>query len=198
MQSRSEETRARILQTAYRLFAQQGYDATGVSQICSEAGVSKGAFYHHFPGKHTVFMCLLEDWLSTINIEMNQLTSGATTVPQTLIRMTAALNHIFRDARGHFPMFLEFWTQSSRDPQVWQATVAPYRRYQSYFASLLQQGVEEGSIRDEDVDETASVIIAMVLGVILQGLLEPDSANGDRTAQKGMELIMQAIARRST
>lgn len=197
MQLRSEETRARILQTAYRLFSQQGYDATGVAQICSEAGVSKGAFYHHFQGKHNVFMSLLESWLNNLNVEMTQLTSGATTVPQTFIQMTAALNHIFRDARGHLPMFLEFWTQSSRDPQVWQATVAPYRSYQSYFTGLLQQGVDEGSIDDGHVDDTARVIIALALGVILQGLLEPESANGDRTAQKGMELIMEALSRRS-
>jgi len=51
MQQRSEETRARILDAAIRRFAIAGYDAASVEDICTEAGVSKGAFYHHFPTK---------------------------------------------------------------------------------------------------------------------------------------------------
>lgn len=198
MQIRSEETRARILQASLRLFSMNGYDATGVAQICAEAGVSKGSFYHHFPSKHSVFMCLLENWLAGLNSEMARLQKGALTVPQTFIQMTGMLQHVFRDARTHLPMFLEFWTQSSRDAEVWKVTVAPYRNYLSTFTCLLQQGIEEGSIEDDDVEETARVITALALGVILQGLLDPDTVSGDRTAQKGMQLLMNGISRRSS
>ena len=65
-QQRSEETRANILDAAVRRFAISGYDAASVDEICAEAGVSKGAFYHHFPTKQTVFLALLEGWLKTI------------------------------------------------------------------------------------------------------------------------------------
>lgn len=61
MQTRSEETRARILQAALTLFARLGYEAASVEDICVEAGVSKGAFYHHFPTKQAVFLQLLHD-----------------------------------------------------------------------------------------------------------------------------------------
>ena len=55
-QQRSEETRARILAAALDRFARYGYDATGVAEICRAAGVSKGAFYHHFPSKQAAFL----------------------------------------------------------------------------------------------------------------------------------------------
>jgi TetR/AcrR family transcriptional repressor of nem operon len=45
-QQRSEETRASILDAAVRCFALSGYDAASVDDICEEAGVSKGAFWH--------------------------------------------------------------------------------------------------------------------------------------------------------
>jgi|AntDeeMetagen681_2_1112603.scaffolds.fasta_scaffold05163_3 AcrR family transcriptional regulator len=43
-----------ILDTATRLFAAQGYRATGVNQIIREAGVAKASFYHHFPSKQVL------------------------------------------------------------------------------------------------------------------------------------------------
>ena len=59
MQQRSEETRTHILKAALDLFSKNGYDATSVANICQAAGVSKGAFYHHFASKHSVFQALL-------------------------------------------------------------------------------------------------------------------------------------------
>ncbi|AWN17208.1 TetR/AcrR family transcriptional regulator [Salinisphaera sp. LB1] len=43
-----------ILDTATRLFAAQGYRATGINQIIREAGVAKASFYHHFPSKQAL------------------------------------------------------------------------------------------------------------------------------------------------
>src|SRR4051812_38567487 len=44
------QTRQRILDAAKTLFQRQGYHATGVNQILSEAGAPKGTLYFHFPG----------------------------------------------------------------------------------------------------------------------------------------------------
>ncbi len=66
MQARSEETRTHILEAALRRFANHGYSAASVDEICAEAGVSKGAFYHHFPSKQALFLELLNEWLDKI------------------------------------------------------------------------------------------------------------------------------------
>jgi TetR/AcrR family transcriptional repressor of nem operon len=56
---RGTQTRQKLLETASRLMSKQGYTATRVEQICNEAGVTKGAFFHYFKtkddlGKQTV------------------------------------------------------------------------------------------------------------------------------------------------
>ncbi|MGX4690256.1 TetR family transcriptional regulator [Streptomyces sp. JNUCC 63] len=48
---KSEQTRARILQTAMRLFQERGYDRTTMRAIAKEAGVSVGNAYYYFEGK---------------------------------------------------------------------------------------------------------------------------------------------------
>jgi AcrR family transcriptional regulator len=49
--TRREATRARLLQAALELFAQQGYDATTAAQIAAAAGVTEMTFFRHFPSK---------------------------------------------------------------------------------------------------------------------------------------------------
>jgi AcrR family transcriptional regulator len=61
MQSRSQETHDHILVSAGRLFSEKGYADTSVSEICEFAGVSKGAFYYHFPTKQALFIAFIAD-----------------------------------------------------------------------------------------------------------------------------------------
>lgn len=49
------DTRERILMTALRLFAKDGYEAVSVSQIAGELGMTKGALYKHFKNKRDIF-----------------------------------------------------------------------------------------------------------------------------------------------
>ena len=49
--AQAERTRQQILETAQRLFAEQGYDATSLQMIADEMGLTKAAVYYHFPAK---------------------------------------------------------------------------------------------------------------------------------------------------
>lgn len=53
---RAERTRRRLTECAVRLFAEQGYDATTVTQIAAAAGVSHMTFFRHFPSKEDVIV----------------------------------------------------------------------------------------------------------------------------------------------
>lgn len=59
----SAETKARILETASRLFHEQGYNATGISTILREAEVNAGSLYHFFPSKEALLLGVLERYV---------------------------------------------------------------------------------------------------------------------------------------
>jgi AcrR family transcriptional regulator len=52
---RRESTRAALLESGRKLFAARGYDAVAAEEIVTDAGVSRGALYHHFDGKAGLF-----------------------------------------------------------------------------------------------------------------------------------------------
>jgi AcrR family transcriptional regulator len=53
------ETRDRILRTAFQLFHEQGFNATGVATIAREAGVNPGSLYHFFESKDDLLLAVL-------------------------------------------------------------------------------------------------------------------------------------------
>lgn len=57
-------TRDRLIQTAVRLFAERGYNATGMSDILSEAKVHRGSLYHAFPAKQDLLLAVLDYYRS--------------------------------------------------------------------------------------------------------------------------------------
>jgi len=196
MQQRSEDTRKLIMDAAVRKFCQSGYDATSVNEICETAGVSKGAFYHHFPSKQTLFLAITDDWLKGVDGELLTGKGRSETVPQSLIRMASTLGFVFQAASGQLPMFMEFMVQASRDQAVWEATIAPYRRYQSQFAELLEDGKLEESIKPDVNAQTVSwVLISLAVGILLQGVIDPGATDWNEVTKSGVKMILDSIRR---
>jgi AcrR family transcriptional regulator len=58
--AQGEATRAALLEAARDLFGRQGYVETSNDEIVAQAGVTKGALYHHFRGKEDLFRVVFE------------------------------------------------------------------------------------------------------------------------------------------
>ena len=191
MQQRSEATRQRIMASSIKLFSARGYDETSVDEICVEAEVSKGAFYYHFESKQKLFIALLEAWLKTFDQAVQS--PRDMSAPETLLRMTNAFPYIFESASNNLPMFLEFWLQASRNEEVWQASIAPYRRYQGYLSSLIEKGISEGSYSPTDPELAARLIVAAAMGLLLQSLLDPQGTQWEQVARESTALLVNHL-----
>jgi AcrR family transcriptional regulator len=187
------DTRRRILTAASECFAKHGYDATGVAEICEQAGVTKGAFYHHFESKQEVFLALLEAWRAGLDARLAGVQAERASMPQALHRMIGEAISAFEAARGQVPLFLEFWSKASRDPLVWKGTIAPYRNYRVLLASLIEQGIAEGSLRAVDAQDTADMLLSIALGMLLQGLLDPEGADWVRVAEHSVNMLLEGV-----
>ena len=57
--------RDKLLEAGVKLVREQGYAATSVDELCREAGVTKGAFFHHFASKEALGVALANYWSSS-------------------------------------------------------------------------------------------------------------------------------------
>ena len=194
MQQRSEETRIRITESAIKLFSNSGYNKASVDDICTEAGISKGAFYHHFKSKQELFLALLDGWLKTIDNAIEA--SRDMTAPETIMQMTTAFPYIFETAGDGLPMFLEFWLQASRDQKIWEVSIAPYRRYHKYFTLLIKKGVDEGSFVEVDPELASRMIVSTAMGLLLQSLLDPEGAKWENVARDSTTMLVNSLLKK--
>ena len=59
--------KARLLASALKLVRESGYDATTVDELCREAGVTKGAFFHYFNSKEALAVAATKFWTEFTN-----------------------------------------------------------------------------------------------------------------------------------
>jgi TetR/AcrR family transcriptional repressor of nem operon len=59
------DARAKLLEAALHAIRAQGYAATSVDDLCRAAGVTKGAFFHHFKSKQDLAVAAADHWSET-------------------------------------------------------------------------------------------------------------------------------------
>jgi AcrR family transcriptional regulator len=75
--ARSSETRAKLIASARRLFAERGFVAVGIEEIVRGANLTRGALYHHFRDKEDLFLAVYEQVESDLTTQIAQMVDGA-------------------------------------------------------------------------------------------------------------------------
>ncbi|MGD2059086.1 MAG: TetR/AcrR family transcriptional regulator [Anaerolineales bacterium] len=191
----SSRTREALLESAEFLFAQSGYDATSVASICEASGLSKGAFYHHFESKQALFFELLKRWLNTLEQRLREIESQGDRVPETLMSMAHVVGEVLDVGGPQLSIYLEFWNQALRDSKIHNALSEPFEEFLAFFSSLLTQGVEQGIIESTDPEQTARVITALGIGLLFQGLLNPEAADWNEVSAYGLGIVLAGLSK---
>ena len=138
----------------------------------------------------------MEQWLAGLDAQLEAARTGAATVPQQFLHMAGLVQSVFHVADGKLPIFLEFWTKAGHDPAIWQATIAPYRKYRAFIARMVEAGITEGTLRRIDAEKAAQIIVSLAVGVLLQGLLDPHGADWGQVAKDGVRMLLEGLERK--
>ncbi len=85
---RTEATRGRLIATARRLFAENGFAATSTEEILNQAKVSRGALYHHFSSKTDLFRATFETVEDELTAKLLETaTAGGETDPIRILEL---------------------------------------------------------------------------------------------------------------
>jgi len=157
---RGQQTRERLLAVAETLFVDIGYQGVSIERIVQRAGVTKGAFYHHFNDKLSAFLAVFE----RIDREMSE------RVMEAGLAGTSPLDMIRRGMRRNFELCIE--PRYGRLVYVEGPAALGWREWHRIDSSLagaiintgLQAAVESGELRSPSL----SALSTLLLGAILQ------------------------------
>lgn len=169
-----EETVNLILDVAFRLFMEKGYERTSIQDIINElGGLSKGAIYHHFKSKEDILVAVTD----RMTAESNKMLAA--------IRDSSELNGkdklktIFKESIRR-PVQDEIFTVApnlGNNPRLMHSILretiddaAP-----NYIRPIIEQGIADGSIQTEYPEELAELII-LSANIWMNPMLFEDSA----------------------
>ena len=154
--------RDEILTTAYRLFVRDGYDATTVSAIIDELGLSKGAFYHHFESKDEVMETLTARIAGEMrkNLEPKLAQPGLSAIDQLNLIFSLGAK-LKREQIPFVRAMSAFYYREENARLRARMLAASVSVMGPLFARILDDGLRDGSFDIEDPVETAQLLIHM-------------------------------------
>ena len=195
-QERSQRTRAQLLESARVCFSRDGYASASIARICEHAGVSKGAFYHHFPSKQALFLELLQVWLETLDASFIADEVPSQSSSESFKAMARHAGQLFPQASGQIPLYLEFMQRAVHDPAAWERTLEPFQSYQKQFEGLIRTGIARGDLKEVSPGTAARAIVALAVGLLLQAALEPEGEDWSKTTHDCMLMLLTGIETR--
>jgi len=187
IKEKGKRSRNKLLEAAEECFTKYGFDASGVDKICKTAGMSKGAFYHHF-------LEMLNQWLEIIDRYIKSAREDSSNMLEMFVNISKA-KKIFKDAGSKLPIFIELWVRATRDDNLRKITIGSYYKYLNLFTELIEEGMKEKIIKKVNPDTAARLIIAIAIGFIMQGMLDPDMAKWEMIAKDSPAILLKGILR---
>ncbi|MEN8189320.1 MAG: TetR/AcrR family transcriptional regulator [Thermodesulfobacteriota bacterium] len=161
--------RERIIETALRLFYSQGYLATGINQIISEAKVAKATFYTHFPSKEELCVAYLQArhvvWMGWLEDSV----SGHKTAEEKLIGVFDFLQKWMPESNFRGCAFLNIATEiPAIDTKIREEVIKHKDDLQDYLKEIIEDfAASNPSVTGLDAKYTSEIVYVLVEGGIV-------------------------------
>ena len=192
---RREDTRSRLLDAAFRIFARDGVGAS-VADIAAEANCSTGAIYTHFSGKRDLILAVFDaafpDWAKSYLD-----TVSPTTAPEQAIE--AATQHweqLLDDRPWQAQLYIEFWMAALRDPDLREPFRQRQRRIIDTMGELIAHQLNAQSIESPFSATTMGAIITALADGLAMQRLAGTSADVAEKLRIAILLMFRPLTRR--
>ncbi|WP_220472101.1 TetR/AcrR family transcriptional regulator [Tomitella gaofuii] len=167
--------RRTLVERAWWLFAEHGYDGVRISDIADAAGASSASVHYYFPSKRDVFAEVLR---YSVKLAFDRQSARLTDVDdpasrlKTLVRLQMPADRL---RRAEWSIWLQTWAAVAVDGDRFEHGPS-YRRWWETVRGVIAEGIRTGAFTDAPPDRTADILTAYIDGLgirVLTGLLSP-------------------------
>lgn len=151
--------REAIVDTSARLFARQGYHATGITELCEANDLGKGALYHYIGSKEELLAAIHDRVMDEVMAGADRVGDADGSAAERLARLGEELLDVIHRYPDHVWVFLHEF------PALTGERAATFRErrgeYEQRVEAVLRAGVDSGEFRDLDPWLTARAWLGM-------------------------------------
>jgi AcrR family transcriptional regulator len=138
----SMSSRTEILSQALELFATRGYDAVGVQQICTAAGVTKPTLYHYFGSKRGLLEALISERVRPLHQELVVATDYAGDLPANLEQVARVYFQCATREPDFYRLLLSLWFFAPAS-EAFQAALTHHTTQQALVEQLFERAAAQ-------------------------------------------------------
>lgn len=168
------DTQQRILDAARQLIYARSYADVGVAEICEQAGVQKGSFYHFFPSKRDLTLAVLDAHYLTFKEQMVDRAFADDIPPLARLERFARLvyefqKQIMKDTGRVLgcPVGNLANELASHDEAIREKIDQLFRKAQTHVRQVLKEASRDGALSDVNLEATAQAMFAYFEGVMM-------------------------------
>lgn len=192
------ETKQKLLETATRLIWQSNYDRVGVAEICKQAGVTKGTFYHYFETKADLFYEASMAYWREIQEELDDLFSPRYEPHEQLellLQMITERDEEMSDLTDNPVPACPFFTSGAMagvgEDKVRQAGMEMADNAVKYNIALIRNLKATGAlVGDPDVAQLARLFHQYIHGLITYGRVYASMEAIERDLRQGVYRLL--------
>jgi AcrR family transcriptional regulator len=188
--AKGEATRAFLLRTAARVFAERGYPGTALGDLIAASGLTKGAFYFYFRSKAALALAVLRDqqerWLGQVN---ERVLSAGTAVEQ-LRALTPVMLELLAAEPGAWSI-TRLTRDMADDPATAEEVSKPMAAWVDFVADIVRRGQAGGDVRPGlDPHHVAVALVGAFDGLkTLTDVLDPGAQASTAFAERAQVLL---------
>jgi AcrR family transcriptional regulator len=164
-------TRARLLDAAEAVFAENGFGEASLARIADRAGYTRGAVYANFASKDDLFLAVLDRWLDQDIEHLGKFTADGPSTPRTLEWLRTREGNRFAD-RNRFLLLTEFRLYALRNPAVAPRLADYERRSLAWYTEAIRTHLEDAGLSVPAAD-VATLVLALENGIATLAHLAP-------------------------
>lgn len=169
---RAEERRRHLLDTARKLFVENGFHQTGMAQVAAASGIKVGQIYRDFASKEEIIAAICEadvsDWLREDLLSTAVAANDLAAVRQWIDRFGAP-----SESPGDSPMLAEIVAEAWRNERVAQINRRIDERVRNSLASALT-ALAPSPDRAPGREVLVEAILTMGFGIEMRRIIRPD------------------------
>lgn len=150
-----EETRRLLTEAALDLFAEKGFSRASMQEVVQRAGLTKGAFYHHFATKDDVLHIIHDEFIDRALESQERALARYDSPTEQLANMAFDTTMICIEYQKHVKVF--FRELHVLTGEVRAAILEKRRRSTSLFEDTVRRGIASGEF-DEGLDPTVAAL----------------------------------------
>ena len=188
-QLKSKETKDKIFRAAKHILQKKGYDQLSIKNICEEAGVSNGSFYHHFKTKDDLLSYYIEEQPS-INPDLLDLPENAEEAKQTIIYVYLNYVHYCQELGVEFMSNYYTPKNQSLNPLIRTERPYPIITVSNYLQKVLDANIIHPSLALEDITTDIRMI---VIGNVFEWCLKSGDTDFEGNMKRSLETYLNGL-----